>query len=122
MTERIVPMIHVPDVRATAEWYQTLGFTVLRSNEEDGDLNWALLRLGESEVMLNEGGRPSAADRREFDLYVHTDDVEGWYQRLKDRVEVREEIHDTFYGQREFIIRDLNGFWLTFGQPIQNRS
>jgi uncharacterized glyoxalase superfamily protein PhnB len=121
MAERVVPMIQVPDVRATAEWYQTLGFTLLRYNEEDGYLSWALLRLGESEIMLNEGGRPSTADRREFDLYVHTDDIEGWYQRLKDRVEVREEIHDTFYGQREFIIRDLNGFWLTFGQPIQDR-
>jgi hypothetical protein len=24
---------------------------------------------------------------------------------------------DTFYGMREFIIRDLNRFWITFGQP-----
>lgn len=118
MAERVVPMIHVPDVRATAEWYRALGFTVHRTNEEDGEMNWASLSLGSSEIMLNEGGRPSAADRREFDLYVNTDDVEGWYQRLKDRVEVREDLHDTFYGQREFIIRDLNGFWLTFGQPI----
>ena len=23
-----------------------------------------------------------------------------------------------FYGMREIIIRDLNGFWITFGQPI----
>lgn len=36
-------------------------------------------------------------------------------------MEVREEIHDTFYGQRELILRDSNGFWLTFGQPMQNR-
>jgi uncharacterized glyoxalase superfamily protein PhnB len=121
MAERVVPMIHVPDVRATAEWYRTLGFTVLRYNEEDGDMNWALLRLGSSEIMLSEGGKPSTADRREFDLYVHTDDIEGWYNRLKDQVEVREDLHDTFYGQREFIIRDLNGFWLTFGQPLQER-
>ena len=118
MAERVVPMIHVPDVGATAEWYSALGFAVHRTNEEDDGLNWALLSLGSSEFMLNEGGRPSTADRREVDLYVHTDDVEGWYNRLKDRVEVLEDLHDTFYGQREFIIRDLNGFWLTFGQPI----
>lgn len=121
MAERVVPMIHVPNVRATARWYEDLGFTVHRVNEEDGDLNWALLSLGSSEIMLNEGGRPSDAHRREFDLYVHTDDVEGWYHRLKDRVEVVEELHDTFYGQREFLIRDLNRFWLTFGQPMPER-
>jgi hypothetical protein len=38
------------------------------------------------------------------------------YDRLKDRVEVVEGPHDTFYGMREFIIRDLNRFWITFGQ------
>ncbi len=27
--------------------------------------------------------------------------------------------YDAFYGMREFIIRDCNGFWITFGQPIQ---
>jgi hypothetical protein len=25
------PMIHVPDVRATASWYETIGFTVLET-------------------------------------------------------------------------------------------
>jgi len=39
--------------------------------------------------------------------------------RLKDRVEVVEGPHDTFYGMREFIIRDINRLWITFGQPIQ---
>jgi uncharacterized glyoxalase superfamily protein PhnB len=61
---------------------------------------------------------PSTADRREVDLYVSTENVEDLYRRLKDRVEVRVSLNDTFYGTREFIIRDLNGFWVTFGQQI----
>jgi predicted lactoylglutathione lyase len=28
MAENVVPMIHVPDVRATADWYKAIGFTV----------------------------------------------------------------------------------------------
>ena len=32
--------------------------------------------------------------------------------------DVRETPHDTFYGMREIIIRDLNRFWLTFGEEI----
>lgn len=31
MAERVVPMIHVPNVRATAQWYQDRGFSVHRS-------------------------------------------------------------------------------------------
>ena len=47
MPEKIVPMIHVPDVRATAAWYTSIGFKLVRQNEEDGEINWALLTLGQ---------------------------------------------------------------------------
>jgi len=68
--------------------------------------------------MEQAGGKPSTEDRREVDLYVSTDRVEDLHRQLKDRVEVRETLHDTFYGMREFIIRDINGFWITFGQEV----
>lgn len=118
MAEKVVPMIHVPDVRATVDWYQDIGFTAIDTFSDDGEeLSWAMLSLGSSEIMFSEGGQPSTRNRREFDLYVYSDDVEDLYLRLKDRVEVVEGLHDTFYGMREFIIRDLNRFWMTFGQP-----
>ena len=115
-------MIHVEDVSATVNWYTSIGFKVVRQNEEDGDINWAKLSFGNSELMLNAGGKPSADPRREVDLYITTDNVEELYRRLKDRVQAVEELHDAFYGMREFIIRDINGFWVTFGQPIQTYS
>ena len=110
-------MIHVPDVAATVDWYRNIGFTVVDTYGHDGEgLSFAILAFGNTQVMFNQGGRTSEQRRREVDLYVYTDDVEGVYQRLKDRVEVVEGLHDTFYGMRELIIRDLNRFWLTFGQ------
>lgn len=117
MSEKVVPMIHVPDVRATVEWYQSIGFKVLDTYSDDGEgFSFGMVSFGKSEVMFNEGGRPSSADRREVDLYVYPDDVDGLYDSLKDRVEVVQELYDTFYGMREFIIRDCNRFWITFGQ------
>jgi uncharacterized glyoxalase superfamily protein PhnB len=98
----------------------SIGFKLVCQNEEDGEINWALLTLGNSELMLSAaGGKPSAAHRREFDLYIHIDQVDHLYSGLKDRVQLVEEPHDTFYGMREFIIRDLNGFWIAFGRPIK---
>jgi uncharacterized glyoxalase superfamily protein PhnB len=67
--------------------------------------------------MLNAGGKPSAEHRREVDLYIHVSDVDTLYNRLQGLTEVVEDVHDTFYGQKEFIIRDFNRFWITFGQP-----
>lgn len=115
-------MIHVPDVRATAAWYRALGFTVHRTHEDDGFVSWALLSFGDTEVMLSEGGRPSAEHRREVDLYVYVESVDDLYRQLKDRVEVVVEPYDAEYGMREFIIRDPNRFWITFGQPIPARA
>lgn len=44
------------------------------------------------------------------------DDLHG---RLKNRFSLIQAPSNTFYGMREFILRNLNGFWITFGQPIR---
>ena len=121
MPERIVPMIHVPDVAATADWYASIGFEIRGTNRacENGEIDWALLRLGQSEIMLSAGGKPSSAPRREFDLYTHVDDVNGLRKSLDGKIELVEDLHETFYGAREFIIRDCNGFWITFAEPVK---
>jgi catechol 2,3-dioxygenase-like lactoylglutathione lyase family enzyme len=119
VTKKVVPMINVPDVAAATAWYESIGFIVERTHADDGVISWALLTFGDDELMFNEGGQPSSASRREVDLYVQVDDVEEVYQRLRDRVEIVEEPHDVVYGMRELIIRDLNRFWITFGQPLQ---
>src|ERR1041384_5101800 len=118
MNERVVPMIHVPDVRKTVEWYESIGFRAVNTygNGMPDGLSFAIMAFGHSQVMFNQGGQTSSARRREVDLYTYVDNVDELYARLKDRVDVIEGPHDQFYGMREVIIRDLNGFWITFAQ------
>lgn len=118
MTSRVVPMLHVPDVAATARWYASIGFTLERTHEDGGDMLWARLSLGDSALMLNAGGAPSSGERREVDLYVYVEDVREALTRVAPVAEFVEPVHDTEYGMREFIVRDPNRFWLTFGQPL----
>lgn len=122
MMRAVTPMIHVPDVRSTAKWYESLGFTVLETygNGADG-LSFAILSAGPTRIMFNQGGRASAERRREVDLYVDVEDVDELFAAVKDRVDVVEAPHDTDYGMREFIIRDPNRFWITFGKNIPAR-
>jgi uncharacterized glyoxalase superfamily protein PhnB len=118
MAAKIVPMIHVPDVRATVQWYTQLGFTVQSTHEEKGELDWASMAYGGTEIMFNAGGKLSAAKRREVDLYLRVEDIVAHYEQLRHSVEIVEGPHDTFYGTREFMFRDINGFWLIFGEPV----
>jgi uncharacterized glyoxalase superfamily protein PhnB len=114
------PMIHVPDVRATAAWYESIGFTIMETYDDGaGGLSFAILSAGATRVMFNQGGRPSAARRREVDLYVDVDDLDALFTSLQDRVEIVKPPHDTHYGMRELIIRDINRFWITFGKDVQ---
>jgi uncharacterized glyoxalase superfamily protein PhnB len=111
-------MFHVPDVGATAAWYSALGFEVLRTNEDCGEMNWALLSFRGSMLMLSSGGAASTAHRREVDLYIHVDGLDALFAKMRAHGEVVEPPHDTEYGMREFILRDLNRFWITFGEEL----
>ncbi|HYD85017.1 MAG TPA: VOC family protein [Opitutus sp.] len=108
------------DVRQTAQWYERIGFTVSGTHDcGNGELDWARLTFGETAIMLNIGGKPSQAERREVDLYLEVDQVDEAWSRVASIAEVVEPPHDTEYGMREFIVRDLNGFWITFGQQAK---
>jgi hypothetical protein len=79
--------------------------------------------------MLNIHGKPGEHD---VSLWFYTDKVDLFYQLLKSRqleaaqaalagetgdlqgIEFVEGLNDTFYGAREFGIRDLNGYVLYF--------
>ena len=119
MQKKVVPMFHVPDVRRTVDWYRDLGFDVtVTYGDNAGGLSFAMVSFGAGDVMFSSGGRLTSQHRREVDLYAYTDDVDHLYDRIKDRVEIVEGPHNMFYGMREVIARDLNGFWITFGQQV----
>lgn len=121
MPTKIIPMVHVPDVKATVAWYQSIGFMLRATHEQPGcPMDWASLLLGTSEVMLSAGGEPASSPRRDVDLYVYVDDVDAHYGAIARKAEVVEAPHSTEYGMREFIVKDPNGFWLTFGQPLKS--
>jgi uncharacterized glyoxalase superfamily protein PhnB len=117
MPGRVTPMIHVPSVVETVEWYLAIGFALTGSAEEAGELVWAEMGFGDGRVMFSAGGAASRAARREVDLYVHVEGVDDLSRGLPPGVRIVEGVHDTFYGMRELIVRDLNGFWITFGEP-----
>ena len=118
MDPRVTPMIHVEDVRATVDWYVSIGFRALGTGDDGNEMVWAEGGFGSGRVMFSAGGKPGWPHRREVDLYVHTEKIDALHRAFAERgIEVIETPHDTFYGMREVIVRDPNGFWITFGEP-----
>ena len=132
---RVNAMIRVPNVRETVEWYRALGFELEGAHEIDTDAAWAGMSFGGAYLMFVPRGAKNAD--REVSFWFMTDRIDDLYDMLKRRQLERAsavlsgaapeipaarftgDIHDTFYGQREFSIVDLNGYELNFAQTVK---
>ncbi len=114
----LTPMLRTWDLRASIAFYtDDLDFECESLSEEQG---WASLRRDGVAIMLaapnpHEGDKAPAFTGS---LYFHTDDVDGLWQRLKDKARICYPIDNFEYGMREFAIYDNNGYLLQFGQPL----
>lgn len=76
-------------------------------------------------VMLNQDKsreiRPNGADGRSWDAYFWCDEVDSFFELIKNRADV---IHgprdEPSYGMREIGIRDPDGYFLVFAADMQN--
>jgi uncharacterized glyoxalase superfamily protein PhnB len=107
------PVLHVPDVSATAAFYRdVLGFTW-----DFGDEAYAVVWRDNSAIhfVRDEGGP------RGVHLFQWVKDVDACYREIVDRgAKVRREPADQPYGIREFSVRDINGVEIVFGQDIEH--
>ena len=114
--ERLHPGLHVPDLMAAVEFYTTkLGFTFGFTWGEPP--SFAAVSLGDTQLFLSEG-TPGPEGCTVFFVVGDADELYA-FQRASG-VEVVEEIGDREYGLRDYVVRDLNGYRLTFGQYIYN--
>lgn len=134
---KLTPMLGVPDMKATVAWYRAIGFELAGCHEEEGQMGWACVKLGEAEIMFVPSGEAWRSSTAGLSLWLRTDRLDELYALLKrrqlegaraelsgaasDAAEVRFtlDLYTAFYGQREFGIRDPNGVELMFCQPVE---
>lgn len=111
-------MLWVDDVRATIDYYvSTLGF-----DEENYSEDWDFGIVGKHKVkiMLSKPNDHEPYEKPQLtgSLYIVTDDVDAWWNYLKERASIYYPVEDFPYGMREFALKDCNGYVLQFGQEI----
>ena len=117
----LVPLLATGNLRQTIEFYERfLGFEC-RGKFPEVNPVWASLWNGDVEIMFSE---PNG--RAEFEksiltgsIYVYVENVDKFWEKLKDEVEIVYGIENFEYGMREFGIRDCNGYVLNLGQNIE---
>ncbi|MCL1917197.1 MAG: VOC family protein [Peptococcaceae bacterium] len=114
----------VEDVKKSLGFYEgMLGFSVTATvpNESDG-FQFAILVKDNIHLMLQERTNliselPSYDTPRvqpSATLYVMVDNFGVLYEELKAKTELLCELHETFYGVKEFAVADCDGYAVVF--------
>ena len=82
---------------------------------------WACLANHRVGLTISLPNQHEPLDKPQFtgSFYFHPNDVDGLWERLKDKVPIVYPIENFSYGMREFAIRDNSGYILQFGRPIE---
>lgn len=126
---RVSPILGVKRVRQAAEYYRdVLGFSldpvdgVFQPSPDEPDGVYGIVKKGDVWIHfqirrgeINGTSRPAI----ERDVYLYVDDVEATFAELTRRgATIVQAPKDAPYGIRELVVEDLNGYRLTFGQPL----
>lgn len=113
----------VKDIQKSLAWYRdVVGFTVVRTREQEGKLRAATLSAGEVHIAINQddGARGWTRVKGEgFSLNITTtQDIDALAKGIKARGgTVETEPADMSWGVRLFRLRDPDGYKFAFSQP-----
>ncbi|HEV3022564.1 MAG TPA: glyoxalase superfamily protein [Pirellulales bacterium] len=116
----IVPVLKVGNLPKSLEFYTgVLGFTVAWRAANDGGGENAMLEAGATKLLLSTGSHLGDEPRFTGTLYFHMIGVQEFFDQIKDQVEIVWPLEAMDYGQREFGIRDRDGYTLAFAETIE---
>jgi catechol 2,3-dioxygenase-like lactoylglutathione lyase family enzyme len=117
--KKIVPVLRVTSLQESVDFYTgVLGFRVCWRAPEDGGGENCMLQAGEVDLLLSTGSHLGDRPQLAGTLYFQMDGVQEFYERIKDRVELVWPLEAMDYGQREFGIRDRDGYTLAFAEEV----
>ena len=138
MYKKLTTNMMVEDVNRTVDFYsEVLGFDflmgvpegsqeIVTAKQKEQALGFAMVKCGNVEMMF-QAKKSLTREIPEFDgakiggsltFYMEVENIKELYEELQGKVTIIRDLQTTFYGMREFYIRDCNGYVLTFAQGV----
>lgn len=115
--QTIVPVLKVADLKQSLDFYTTiLGFSVVWQAGNDGGGENAMLQAGATSLLLSTGAHLGDQPSFTGTLYFNMTGVEAFFESVQDKVDIVWPLEAMEYGQREFGIRDPDGYTLAFAE------
>lgn len=116
---RLVPALLVRNMAETLAFYRRLGFETTDWHPSEAEATWAQVRRDGVTLQFHteapEGTPPEPVCSGTF--YLYPTSVTRLADELRGRVDFAWGPEVMEYGQREFGVRDPNGYYLAFAEP-----
>lgn len=134
--QKLTPNLMVEDVAQNVAYYcDLLGFDFVMGMRDEQPVNeasldhgkpldWAMLQRDQVAFMFQQ--RNSLVDElpalagcaigASLTLYIELEGLAGLYESLQGRADIIKPLQTTFYGMREFYLRDCNGYILALAE------
>lgn len=118
----LTPILLVTDVNKSVAFYQKyLDFEVLANVPEEGEWDFAMIQSGAVSIMIQSiKGAENTFDNQTVSsttiLYIDVENIDELYARFNGNVPILHEMKETFYGTREFSIKDIDGYVVSFAE------
>lgn len=115
----------VQENKLSEKFYKKLGFSIVHSDDqysvaELGQLQITLLNMRDEEKFAKDS--MAVEKGRGMYVYIRVDDVDAKFHYLKKLgIEPATEPKNWHWGNREFIVKDPDGYKLCFWQPIRSK-
>jgi catechol 2,3-dioxygenase-like lactoylglutathione lyase family enzyme len=123
-TSNVLVELHVPDFKKVKEFYGKLGFGVVWERPPEGFKGYLILRM-EDNILCFWAGNEHVYKQEYFsqfpkdskrgygvELVLMVEDIETYYQLMKDKVKIFEDLRDRPWGLRDFRLEDPFGYYL----------
>ncbi|MGH7148934.1 MAG: VOC family protein [Nitrospiraceae bacterium] len=125
-TEQLVTEIVVRDIRRSVDFYSRLGFEILRDGGDFIELTWEDHRLFLAELSafhdVHDVALPAPPQFPLANVRVMVPNVDEYWKLANELgAQIIVPIADRYYGLRDFIIADPDGFGVRFASMLQRR-
>lgn len=123
--ESISPNLVADNVNLSVDFYtRHLGFTLVASVPETGEFGWAMvqrdtvtimfqsLKSIEEDVPMLKGIKKGSSGT----FFIKMKGVDDLYKSVKGKVPIPMDMRTTFYGTREFVVEDPDGYYMMFAE------
>ena len=124
--ESLSPNLIVADVNRSVEYYkENLGFSLIASVPENGNFNWAMV-IRDGVTVMFQSLKSLQEDLPELKanakgglsiFYIKVKGLDDLFGSVR-KSDIAVAMRTTFYGAREFAIKDPDGYFLMFAEDV----